>query len=84
MAGHSVESHPDNVYELEPAPWSQGGLEDLRATLEAKCAVTPEFRDRVWTRVVQHIEADEADGRTQARPTASSREKAADRFLDQP
>ncbi len=71
MAGLPAEPQPDNVYELEPAPWLQGGLEDLRATLEAKCSDMPEFRDRVWARVVQHIEADEADGHAQVRPTAS-------------
>jgi hypothetical protein len=83
MVGHSATSLPDNAYELEPAPWLQGSLEGLRATLEADCADMPEFRDRVWARVVQHIEADEADGPTQVRPAASERENGAGRFSNQ-
>ena len=83
MVGHSAKARPEYVYELEPAPWLQGALEDLSAPLEADCADVPEFRDRVWARVVQHIEADEADGHTQVRPAASPRENATGRFSNQ-
>ena len=49
-------------FALDPDPWLQGALRELRRTVDDDFVAVPGFQQRIWSRIVTEIETDETAG----------------------
>ena len=56
---------------LEPDLWILGALQELRRTVNDDVVAAPELQQRIWSRIITEIEADEIAGFKRLAQTAS-------------